>query len=154
MPGSEPKPTVSCDRFRLAIFPDVFGMVRHHLNAAIDRRGDIPEKLLDLRITLDLDQGIVGARHQTLAEKDLDPAFLAEQLFALAEDATVRAPKVDLALKRRRELHRPAVAPEVRIVSLVRPIVEDDEVAHPLPFEIGLPIELILVRLVGMPVRE
>ncbi len=87
-------------------------------------------------VALDRDQWIVAARHDSLAEEDLDPAFLAEQLVVLAEDAAVRAPQVDLALKRRRQLHRPAIFPEIA-VALVRPIVEHDEVADAFPLEIA-----------------
>ena len=73
----------------------------------------LPRILLDLRVALDRDERIVAARHDALAEEHLDPAFLAEQLVVLAENAAVRAPEVDLALKRRRQLHRPAIFPEV-----------------------------------------
>ena len=92
----------------------IFVVRRHDVDATVDRRGDVAEELLDLRVALDRDQRIIAARHEALAEEHLDPAFLAEQFVVLAEDAAVRAPQVDLALKRRRQLHRRGNIPRSR----------------------------------------
>src|SRR5437763_10231676 len=143
----------SHDRLRRAIFPHVFVMARHDIDAALNRCGNIAEELLDLRVTLDLYERIVAFRHDSLANENLDPALLAEQLVVLAEDPAVRAPQIDLILKRGRQLHRAAIFPQIT-VALVRPIVKRDEVAYALPFEIALAIELVDGRFVRRRVRE
>ena len=43
----------------------------HDVNATVDGRRDIAEILFDLRVALDLDQRVVTARHDALAEKNL-----------------------------------------------------------------------------------
>src|SRR3954454_20347071 len=128
-------------------------MIRHDIDAALDCRCDIPEILLDLRVALDRDERIVALRKDFLPEEHLDPALLAEQFVVLAENAAVRAPQVDLAPERRRQLHGPAIFPE-RAGTLVRPIMEHDEIADALPLEIALAVEFVDRRLVRRGVRE
>src|SRR6185312_6525829 len=95
----------------------------------------------------------MAARHDFLADKDLNPAFLGEKLVVLTENSTVGAPQIDLALERRRKLHVAAIFPEVSI-PLVRPIMQHDEVPHALPFEVALAVEFIDRRLIGRRVGK
>ena len=73
----------------------------------LQRRGDL---LLVERV----DRRLIILRHDMLAEHHRDPAGVAEQLEALAEDAALGAEQVDLALQAVRDLHRPAMVPERR----------------------------------------
>ena len=68
----------------------------------------------------------------------LQPGHVREQLIAFAEDPAMAAEQVDLLAQRVGDVHVPAVAPELRIVALRGVVVQDDEVADALVFELRL----------------
>src|SRR5258708_36654893 len=91
-PGSAQRKCASRRRLRRTEFVHIFGVRRHDVDAAVDGGRDIAEELFDLRVAFDRDQRVVTPRHDALAEKNLDPTFLPEQIPVLTEAATVRAP--------------------------------------------------------------
>src|SRR5690606_4560564 len=86
---------------------------------------------------------IAGLRHDALSEQDRDPARCREQLFLVAEDAASFAKQRDLVAQRVRNLHRPAIVPERRVVAFGRAIVQDDEIAHLLELERHVPVVFV-----------
>ena len=81
---------------------------------------------------------MVSARDDALADHHLQPAQFGEQLAVLAVDPAVAAEQIHLALQGVGDAHRPAVVPERRVVALRGLVVQDDEVADTLVFELGL----------------
>ena len=86
-------------------------------------------------------------RHDALAEHDLDPGVLGEQLVRHAEHAAGLAEQVDAMLERRRNVHVAAGAPERRVLAIRHVVVQDDEVADVLDLGIRLLIVLVDVGL-------
>ena len=99
-------------------------------------------------------QGVaqLGFRHQpsdravrggllTLPQHYLHPAVDAEQVVAVLIGMSMLSKELDPFLKRIRDVHVPAVTPEVGIVALGRMIVKDDEIADADDLPIRLMIE-------------
>jgi hypothetical protein len=75
----------------VTFIPPPGSSARHHVHALGDDVLDVVEELHHLRIALEVGHRIVVAGDHALAEEDLDPAFIAEQLVVLAEEASVRS---------------------------------------------------------------
>jgi hypothetical protein len=134
------------DRGRgLAGARDELGVAGHDVHALADDGFNICQEKRDLLVRLDADQRIVAARNDPLPQEDLDPALLGEEFVVLAEHPAVGGEEVHLPPQRRGDLHVAAMAPEGRVVAVALGglVVQDDEVADALVFEVALAIEFV-----------
>ena len=90
-----------------------------------------------------LGERIVMLGLETLPEVDREPARRREQAVLILLDHARMAEQAHLALEGVRDLHRSAVAPQLRVFAAVEMIVKDQEVADALIFEVHPQIELV-----------
>ena len=94
------------------------------------------------------------SRNDALAEVDRDPARIEEHAFAIFDDAAAAAEQFDLFGERLGDRHRPDIIPERRVGPLGRVIVEDQEVADPVIFQIDQAVEFVAVEGGNLASRE
>ena len=85
---------------------------------------------------------MIGLRAYSLPVHDLQPCHVREQLMAFTEYPAVAAVQIYLLSQRVGNLHVPAIAPELRIVTLRGMVMQDDEIPDALVFELRFAIEL------------
>ncbi|VVT14865.1 conserved hypothetical protein [Sphingomonas aurantiaca] len=85
-------------------------------------------------------------RHDALSEIDRDPARFEEQPLTILRHASSAAEKVDLVGEGGRDLHRPDMVPEVRIVARRGVIMQDQEIADAVIFHVDHAVEFGPVR--------
>src|SRR5690606_6826620 len=86
-------------------------MLRHDAHAAFDRLCDAIDEAIDVFGWNEVDQRVIGAWDDALAEHDLDPTDVGEQFVGVAVETSAVAEQIDVGLKLLGDRHRSAVAP-------------------------------------------
>ena len=89
---------------------------------------------------------VMAFRDDALPEINRDPARLEEYAFAIFHDPAAAPEQLHLFRERVRDLHRPHVVPEWRVGALRRVIVQDQEVADPIIFQVDQAVEFVAIE--------
>ncbi|PAV70132.1 hypothetical protein WR25_17276 [Diploscapter pachys] len=103
--------------------------------------------------------GRIGARvpplrYDALAHVDRDPRCIQEHALTILHHPAAPAPQLQLLRQAVGDRHRPHIIPERRVAPRRRVIVQDQEVADPVIFQVDHTVELVAIRCAGAPVRE
>jgi hypothetical protein len=88
---------------------------------------------------------VVTRREHALAEIDRNPARVEEHALAILHDAPAAAKQLHLLRQAVGDRHRPDVVPEVRIVAFGGMVMEDQEVADAIIFQVDDAVELVAI---------
>ena len=121
-------------------------MLRHLGNLATVQPFDHFHVFGEIRARNGIRNRVVARGNNPLANKDLKPADFGEQFLVLARDLRISTPQLDLCGKRVGNGLATPSHPE-RLDAFIGAVVQDDEVANALIFEIALTVELVTLGL-------
>ena len=124
------------------------------LNRASYQRSQITKQAFELIAGDAMCQWVVVLGHQPLTNHDLLPGYFVEQFVALFKNLTRAFEQVYAVCERVRDIHIATVDPELTVCALVDLVVQDDEIADVLKFNLRLAIELVDFRLLDAVVWE
>lgn len=118
-------------------------MLRHCLNGALDVFAQGDQRFLQSSFRHRFRYAMMAGWRKSLSQEHLNPTVHPEEVVTVLVSLSVIAEEFDPLGQRVRNVHVPAVTPELRIFAPCHVVMKDDEVADANDLAIGLLIEAI-----------